>query len=82
MGPVFNGGFTELGVMSPFNGKNNCSSSTNGNGYKISVDQNGNNMLTNKDRKRFTITEIEVWQVSEISEKDAPSMINSLKNQY
>ena len=76
------GNWTELGVESPFNEKDNCYSRGNQPGYKISVDQNGNNMLTNKKDGKFTITEIEVWQVSEISEKDVPSMINSLKNQY
>ena len=77
------GGKSELCVLAPFNEKNKCFSRADRDGYKISVDQNGNNMLTNKeDDEFFTITEIEVWQVSEISEKDTPSMINSLKNQY
>ncbi len=64
------GGNTELGVWPPFNGKDKCGSYANNPGYKISVDQNGNNMLINKKDGWFTITEIEVWQVSEISEKD------------
>ncbi len=83
MGPVFNGGFTELGVYSPFNEEGKCFSSANQAGYKISVDQNGNNMLTNKkDREYFTITEIEVWEVSEISKSDGPSILDSLKKKY
>jgi hypothetical protein len=48
------------------------------------VDQNGNNMLTNmnKDKYGFTITEIEVWEVSEISKSDCPSILDSLKEKY
>ncbi len=47
------------------------------------MDQNGNNMLTNKkDGEYFTITEIEVWEVSEISKSDAPSILDSLKKKY
>ncbi len=74
---------SELCVYSPFNREKNCYSYANQPGYKISVDQNGNNMLTNKkDGERFTITEIEVWEVSEISKSDGPSILDSLKKKY
>jgi hypothetical protein len=33
-------------------------------GYDIPVDGAGTNMLTNKKSERFTISELEVWQVT------------------
>ena len=74
--------YFELGVYSPFNEKNNCYSHANKAGYMISVDQNGNNMLTNKKDVWFTITEIEVWEVSEISKQESHSMIDTIKRKY
>jgi hypothetical protein len=50
----------------PFNGDGNCRSYANEPGYRIPVDGAGTNMLTNTNNKYqdFTITELEVWQVT------------------
>jgi hypothetical protein len=47
----------------PFNGNRNCRSKSGGNSYRIPVDKDGINMLTNNKDEEFTITELEVWQV-------------------
>ena len=39
-----------------------CRSSANRPGYKIVI-EGGKNMLTNKEDAKFTISEIEVWEV-------------------
>ena len=63
-GPCFSGdGSSELSAYGePFNGDNKCRSFANGSGYKIPL-VDGKNMLTNEEDGRFTITELEVWQV-------------------
>jgi len=69
-GPGFGNG--ELLVLhQPFNQPNACRSNANFGGYKIPVDSEGINMLTNKksvndifERSYFTIREIEVWGVN------------------
>ena len=48
----------------PFNGDDKCKSWANSSGYKIGVDAAGVNMLTNKKDGDFTISEIEVWEVT------------------
>jgi hypothetical protein len=48
----------------PFNGDGKCWSYANKPGYHIPVDDGGINMLTNKKDVLFTITELEVWQVT------------------
>ena len=65
-GPCFNGGSEgELDVVdSPFNGDGKCFSSVNNPGFEIPQDGNGLNMLTNQQDGNFTITEIEVWEVT------------------
>ena len=65
-GPCFSGGInSELSAYDePFNGDNNCYSSAKKAGYAIPVDGAGTNMLTYKKDGSFTITELEVWQVS------------------
>ena len=67
-GPLFDssGGINnELGVEAePFNGDGECFSYANQSGYKIGVDGAGVNMLTNQEDGYFTITELEVWQVT------------------
>jgi hypothetical protein len=64
LGPSFNGGNgSELSAFKkPFNGDNNCYSSANFPGYKIPL-KDGKNMLTGSGDYKFTITELEVWQV-------------------
>ena len=65
MGPCFmEGSGCELGVFEPFNGEDSCQSIAKLPGYQITVDINGVNMLTNKKNAKFTITELEVWQVT------------------
>ncbi len=64
-GPKF--GFDELCVLyEPFNGHENCRSLTNNSAgaFKIPIDTNGINMLTNTADDDFSIIEIEVWEVS------------------
>ena len=66
MGPWFDGGGygCELAaVIEPFNGEGKCRSYENEPGYRIPVDGAGTNMLTNNKDYKFTITELEVWQV-------------------
>ena len=65
MGPSFNGGNeSELDVEDdPFNGQGKCCSNTNMPGFEIPQDENGLNMLTDRENGKFTITEIEVWLV-------------------
>jgi hypothetical protein len=54
----------ELGaIREPFNGDGRCGSNANHPGYKIVI-EGGKNMLTNKEDLDFTITELEVWQVT------------------
>ena len=48
----------------PFNGDRKCRSWANSPAYRIPVDGAGTNMLTNNKDYRFTITELEVWQVT------------------
>ena len=55
-------GYVELSAVEPFNGDGKCWSSTNRPGYKIVI-EGGKNMLTNKEDGKFTISEIEVWEV-------------------
>jgi hypothetical protein len=70
-GPCF--GFGELIVEhEPFNEPNACYSNANYPGYKIPVNDEGINMLTNKksskiygsEQSRLQIREIEVWGVT------------------
>jgi hypothetical protein len=65
-GPCFGGSSSgELDTMyEPFNGDRKCSSRANKPSYCIPVDGNGTNMLTNKKDGDFTISELEVWQVT------------------
>ena len=66
-GPYFGGGNYELSALyEPFNGDNKCYSGAKKPGYDIPVDGAGTNMLTNKKDAHFTITELEIWQVSYI----------------
>ncbi len=59
-GPIF--GNDELVAFEPFNGVNNCESYADKSVYDI-PEKDGKNMLTNKMSNRFTITELEVWEV-------------------
>jgi hypothetical protein len=65
-GPCFVGsGDCELDAYNePFNGEGKCLSCTNCSGYDIPLDAAGLNMLTNKKDGRFTISELEVWEVT------------------
>jgi hypothetical protein len=67
-GPIFtaDGNYTELGAGEPFNGDNRCCSYANHPGFGIGVDADGNNLLTKRKGEYFTITEIEVWEVTYI----------------
>jgi hypothetical protein len=68
-GPFFAGSdHNELSAYEPFNGEENCTSVANGSVYGITVDDTGRNMLTNQKNVGFTITEMEVWEVTEIEE--------------
>ncbi len=67
LGPCFTGGDNgcELGAFGqPFNHYGYCYSYANKPGYRIPVDDAGTNMLTNIKDNRFTITELEVWEVT------------------
>jgi hypothetical protein len=59
-GPVF--GNEDLCATEPFNGFKKCYSNANKSGYSIAK-EGGKNMLTNKEDGKFTITELEIWQV-------------------
>jgi hypothetical protein len=68
-GPCFrgSGGGTELIAFSePFNGDGKCRSDANKPSYDIPVDGYGTNLLTGKKDGCFTISELEVWQVTYI----------------
>jgi hypothetical protein len=68
-GPYFTGadGTSELGACyEPFNGEHKCFSRANCPGFGIPNDGTGNNLLTNKKDGSFTITELEVWEVTYI----------------
>jgi hypothetical protein len=63
-GPYFGDG--ELAVKEPLDGIDSCWSWPNQSGYKITIDENGKNKLINKKALgicKFTVVEIEVWQV-------------------
>jgi hypothetical protein len=63
-GPDFRAdGYNELNAYGPFNGDGKCGSYANLDGYKIVI-EGGKNMLTNKENGDFTITELEVWEVT------------------
>ena len=59
-GPCF--GARDLVTFAPFNVENKFASFTK-NTYNIGVDKEGRNMLTASKSERFTITEMEVWQI-------------------
>jgi hypothetical protein len=63
-GPYFGvGEADELGAYDePFNGVNKCRSYANCSGYKIPL-KDRKNMLTGSGDGKFTITELEVWEV-------------------
>jgi hypothetical protein len=65
-GPNFSrGGWSDLSAFfEPFNGENKCYSYAKQPAYGIPVNWWGTNMLTNKKDGEFTITELEVWQVT------------------
>jgi hypothetical protein len=63
-----NYGLNELGALNePFNGNFNCSSTSYKQCYRIQTEDH-KNMLTNTDVGKFTITELEVWEVREIEQ--------------
>ena len=63
-GPWF--GHNELIAFGePFNGEECCESQANQECYGIPV-EGGKNMLTNKEGIYFTISELEVWEATEI----------------
>ena len=59
-GPCF--GARDLVSFAPFNVENKFASFTK-NTYNIGVDKEGRNMLTGSKSERFTIIEMEVWQI-------------------
>jgi hypothetical protein len=65
-GPCFEGSDScELvAYYEPFNGDDNCTSSVNESSYDIPMDGTGINLLTNKEVRDFTISELEVWEVT------------------
>jgi hypothetical protein len=63
LGPCYGNG--ELCACEPFNGDGKCYSYANFANYKIK-EEGGKNMLTNKEGKNFTITELEVWSIKEV----------------
>jgi hypothetical protein len=62
-GPCY--GNNGLRAFQPFNGDGNCGSLANEDSYKIPL-KDGKNTLTNKEGGFFTITELEVWGVTEM----------------
>ena len=63
LGPAFTGeGGGEFVALEPFNGDGKCRSFANNVGYNIGI-KDGKNTLTNQRDGKFTITELEVWQV-------------------
>ena len=65
-GPYFTGKLYDVVLVAyePFNGENKCESCDNLSAYKIPVEDDYKNALTNKYVSNFTITEIEVWGVT------------------
>ena len=64
-GPTFSGKGGDLSARyEPFNGVGKCVSFPHEVGYYITLDSNGRNMLTNLVDTHFTITELEVWEVT------------------
>jgi len=66
LGPSFSANYgNELSAyLSPFNGEKHCRSYANNTTYCIDVDEDDINMLTNKKDGRFTITKLEVWEIT------------------
>jgi hypothetical protein len=66
LGPCFDGGIaSDLSALdNPFNSDGHWYSWANKPRYRISVDGAGTNMLTNNKDNNFTITELEVWEVT------------------
>jgi hypothetical protein len=54
----------ELKAYPPFNGYNNCKSFARNPAYLIGRDDDGRNLMTMSKNELFTITEIEVWQIT------------------
>jgi hypothetical protein len=65
-GPCFAGsGSCELTAWDePFNDYDKCCSWANSSSYDIPMDDTGINLLTNKTGISFTISELEVWEVT------------------
>lgn len=62
---MFVGGLSELeSCKEPFNGEGNFISYSNKYGYEIPLNKACLNMLTNKKDGNFTISELEVWEVT------------------
>ena len=69
MGPSFSGNYgNELSAyLSPFNAEKHCRSYANNTTYCITAtDEDDINLLTNKKDGRFTISELEVWEITYI----------------
>ena len=85
-GPNFGGHYPELGAWEPFNGDKKCRSRENERGYGIPI-EGGVNQLTNKKDKGFTISELEVWEITGyiledqfvLYEKDESNRIREVK---
>ena len=61
---TFTSNHSELSASrEPFNGNINCFSFANKAGFSIGLDADGKNMLTNSKSERFTISELEVWEI-------------------
>ena len=54
-------------VKHPYNGNNKCWSNANCAYYGIPI-EDGKNMLTNYKNFEFTITEMEIWKVTEMEQ--------------
>lgn len=53
-----------LTIKSRLNDYGSCSSSGKCEEFEIGYDEDGMNRLTNKDDGNFTITEVEVWEIT------------------
>jgi hypothetical protein len=57
--------FTDgLNIYHNFNETGRCQSFASSKTFEIGYDDNGNNMLTNKIDGRFTISDLEVWEIT------------------
>lgn len=62
----------------PYNGEGNCKSTAGEDPFQIQIDGSGKNKLTNLKSNKFTISEMEVWEIIYEKRSQSSKMWESL----